>query len=109
MKVSFLEWIIMINSDIQTTKIANTIEADNKQIAYDIDRVTQEKLPKDSPLKLVLDDSINNSILDNNTAKDRKSKIREHLRQSSNNFQYTSGDYRQRNQKIKEHLKKSLA
>ena len=109
MKVSFLEWIIMITSDIQTTKIANTIEADNKQIAYDIDRVTQEKSEKVSLSKLVRDDSINHSILDNNTAKDRKSKIMEHLRQSSNNFQYTSGDYRQRNQKIKEHLKKSLA
>lgn len=98
----------MITSDIKTTKIANTIEAENKQIAYDIDRVTQEKLEKGSSSELVRDDSMNNSITDNNTPKDRKSKIMEHLRQSSNDFQYTSGDYRQRHLKIKEHLKKSL-
>ncbi|MGK7952150.1 MAG: hypothetical protein AB4368_26040 [Xenococcaceae cyanobacterium] len=103
----------MIASDIKTTKIANTIEAENKKVADDIDRVTKEKLERGSSSESGRDNSINNAISEkntvNNTAKDRKSKIMEHLRQSSNNFQYTSGDYSQRNQKIKEHLKKSLA
>lgn len=98
----------MIASDIKTTKIAHTIEAENKQITYDLDPVKKEGFKKDNSLELGRDDSIDNSLSNKNTAKDRKSKIMEHLRQSSNNFQYASGDYHQRNQKIKEHLKKSL-
>ena len=99
----------MITSDIKTTKIVNTIEAENKQNGYNIESVKTELLDKSSSLESVRDNPIDNSISNKNTAKDRKSKIMEHLRQSSNNFQYASGDYHQRNQKIKEHLKKSLA
>ena len=99
----------MIASDIKQTKIAQTLEIENDRIADNLEPEKSLNLDKAPSLKIDRDTSTDNNFLTNNPAQNRKSKIMDHLKQSSNNFQYTSTDFSQRNQKIKDHLKKSLA
>ena len=53
--------------------------------------------------------STENTSLAETTIQDRKKSIMEHLKQSSDNFQYSLADRKKRNSKIREHIKNSLS
>ena len=50
-----------------------------------------------------------NTSLAETTIKERKKHIMEHLKKSSDDFQYFSADYKERSSKIREHIQKSLS
>lgn len=95
----------MITSNLKETTI-NLSDITDTQLEVLNKGQSSDELQNGNSANLDILDDI---FLADSTIKDRKIKIMNHLKQSSNNFQYSSANRQKRNSTIRDHIRQSLS